>query len=122
MADPLQQIAKFLSSVFFIPSSWFLWPRILNMLIVPMLLIWYAMKKLLDIIGIFRGAGSINSIIAAVFAFFLLPSLAVFPFAVIASSMFIFMTIPGTKKKIAFVVLLYVFYFIITPQLSLIKI
>lgn len=119
MADPLQQIAKFLSSVFFIPSSWFLWPKILNMLIVPMLLIWYAMKKLLDIIGIFRGAGSINSIIAAVFAFFLLP---VSQIASVFSSMFIFITIPGTKKKIAFVVLLLVFYFIITPLLPMIKI
>ena len=119
MADVLDQIVRFISNIIFVPAAWLEWPQIVYMLIVPIVLIWYAIKKLLETVGIFRGSSGINAVIAAIVSLFLLPVARVASFG---AAGFIALSIHGWKKKIGFLVLYGIYISVIIPKLALIKI
>lgn len=119
MAFDLTSVYSILSSIFRIPTEWFGFPAILTNIIIPFILMTYALYKFLEKIHIFGYHTGIYAVLAVVFSLFLIPAgplIAVIAAAFLA--MFGFETWPS---RIIFVAILFIVYFFAIPFLSALR-
>lgn len=119
MAYDFSSVLSVITSTLRIPTEWFSFPAILTNLIIPFILVAFAFYKLLEKIKIFREHGTIDLILAIVFALVLIP---IGPLAAIAAAGFIGVVgLQSWKSRIIFVLILIFAYFVAIPFLSTIR-
>jgi hypothetical protein len=119
MAYDLTSVYSLLSSILSIPSAWFGFPAFITNIIIPFILMSYALYKLLERIHIFGYHTGIYAVLAVVISLFMLPAgplIAIIAAAFLA--MFGFQTWPS---RIIFVVILAVIYLFAIPYLSTLR-
>ncbi len=119
MAYDFSSVFSILSSIFQIPAAWFGFPTFITNIIIPFILMTYALYKFLEKIHIFGYHTGIYAVLAVVISMFMLPAgplIAIVAAAFLA--MFGFQTWPS---RIIFVAILFVVYFFAIPYLSTLR-
>jgi len=113
------QILSFLSNIFRIPEEWLGIPLFITNILIPVILMSYALYNLFQKVRIFGYHTGIYAVLSVVISLFLIP---IGPLIAIVAAGFIGMFALTTwTSRIIFVVILIMLYLIVIPYVSTIR-
>lgn len=119
MANGLDSIISIISSIFSIPQAWLGFPAFITNIIIPVVLMSYALYHLFQKVRIFGYHTGIYAVLSVIISLFLIP---VGPLVAIIAAAFIGMFAFTTwTSRIIFLAILIALYFIAIPYLSSIR-
>jgi hypothetical protein len=120
MANGLEtQIFSFFSNIFKVPEAWLGFPAFITNIIIPVVLMSYALYHLFQKIRIFGYHTGVYAVLSVIISLFLIP---LGPLVAIVAAGFIGMFALTTwTSRIIFIAILIALYFIVIPYLSTIR-